>query len=145
MPITPRQSDTIKVVPMGVPAKMRPGRPKKRPELSVDLANAMSPDEMELYRTFLAEYETDYGPLSGTEFIGLQMAALDYIALWRTHLWQMSRNEVLTASRQNPGTSLRAWVDQIIAKRKADAATKKPEPTEIDAMREALLRLSQPA
>lgn len=141
----PAAQDSIHVLPVGKPAKLRPGRPKNRPELSCEMVEAMSAEELDLYRTFMAAYEADYGPLSATEFIGLQQAALDYISLWRTQTWQLSKHEVLTASRQNPGTSLRSWVDQVIAKRKADALKKKPDTNQDDEMRQALLRLSQGA
>lgn len=104
----------------GVEEPARIGRPPKlkMPPLPRDLMEGYTPLEREHFEFFVEAIKQDYGITKPSDYIGLYMAACEYVQLLRINATSAKSGEVLTAARQHPGIQVRAWLDMMGSTRK---------------------------
>lgn len=134
--------EVLRVTPITA-ARSAPRRGRK-PKLEVPPFPdfPMAEDEKKLYEFFIESHRLEYAPLSYTDEIHLQLAAVAYINSLRVAQEELRSGQVISMARQHPLVQMRAELDLLSFTRKARTQGKTQESPEMKQAREHLMKLS---
>lgn len=130
MPRNPADKPELLIVPP-VTRKPKLGRPRKRPEAPPLPTLELTTDESILFDDFQATVLEEYPDLTRLDKYILYLAAIEYIKYVRMGQDELKTGQLITMSRQHPGTQFARLIDMLSVSRKARQKVK-PEQEEDD-------------
>lgn len=121
----PYDAEPIKIQPM----TPRMGRPPKLPPAPMPDFE-MSPDEQYIFRYFIDAIKADYPKLAPSDLLLLPICAAEYVKYLRMLQREMKSGELVTMSRQHPGTMFARFMAQLLGTTRASRLKNKPEDPE---------------
>ena len=110
----------------------KPGRPKKLQPPPIP-AFKMSAEEAEQYDYFIQAVMEDYPGMKNSDLLMLPLVAAEYIKYLRLVGRELESGELVTMSRQHPGSMLARFMSQILATtRQQRVKSEKPQEDEDD-------------
>lgn len=133
MPRNPADKPELLVVTplQRVEEPKRPGRPRKPAENPPLPTLELNAAETALFDDFQATVLKEYPDITRLDKYILYLAAIEYIKYVRMGQDELKTGQLITMSRQHPGTQFARLIDMLSVSRKARQKAK-PEPDEDD-------------